>query len=239
MFLILRKKELAFFSVGLVILLGILLSPKHGAISALAPGRSEEKMTVVIDAGHGGEDGGAVAADGTAESGINLAIAERLCALLRFCGCDVVMTRSEDKAIYSDGAETLRQKKVSDLKNRVALVNGLANAALLSVHQNSMPSAPRVHGAQVFYAAAAGSDTLAQQIQGILNDAVNDSEKSAKKIAQGVYLMKNVTHPAALIECGFLSNNAETEKLKTEEYQMRLALCIAGGYLNWEAERIE
>lgn len=101
---------------------------------------------IVIDAGHGGEDGGAVAADGTVESGINLAIAQDLDALLRFLGCETRMTRTEDAAIYSDGARTLREKKASDLKNRVALVNETPNAVLLSIHQNSLPASRRVHG---------------------------------------------------------------------------------------------
>ena len=96
-----------------------------------------ETPVIVIDAGHGGEDGGAVAADGTVESGINLAIAQDLDALLRFLGCETRMTRTEDAAIYSDGARTLREKKASDLKNRVALVNETPNAVLLSIHQTA------------------------------------------------------------------------------------------------------
>ena len=106
---------------------------------------------VVVDAGHGGEDGGAVAGDGTVESGLNLEIAVRLNALLRLMGQNTVMTRTEDVSIYSDGAQTLHQKKVSDLENRAALVNGLADAVLISIHQNSLPSSPKTRGAQVFY----------------------------------------------------------------------------------------
>ena len=124
-----------------------------------------ETPVIVIDAGHGGEDGGAVAADGTVESGINLAIAQDLDALLRFLGCETRMTRTEDAAIYSDGARTLREKKASDLKNRVALVNETPNAVLLSIHQNSLPASRRVHGAQAFHARTEGSEALAERLE--------------------------------------------------------------------------
>lgn len=187
---------------------------------------------VVIDAGHGGEDGGAVAADGTVESGINLAIARDLNELLRFLGCETRMTRTEDTAIYSDGAQTLREKKASDLKNRVRIVNETPNAVLVSIHQNSLPSSSRVHGAQVFYARTEGSEELAESIQAALNAAVNaGNEKSKKPIGEGVYLMKHVERRAVLIECGFLSNAEETLALREESYQRKLAVTIAAGYL--------
>ena len=144
-----------------------------------------------------GEDGGAVAADGTVESGINLAIAQDLDALLRFLGCETRMTRTEDAAIYSDGARTLREKKASDLKNRVALVNETPNAVLLSIHQNSLPASRRVHGAQAFHARTEGSEALAESVQVALNAAVNPgNEKSRKVIDKSVYLMKNISCPA-------------------------------------------
>ena len=187
---------------------------------------------VVIDAGHGGEDGGAVAADGTVESTINLAVAHDLNALLRFLGCETRMTRTEDVSIYSDGAQTLREKKASDLKNRVALVNEIEGAVLLSIHQNSLPSARGVHGAQAFHARTEGSEALAESIQSALNAAVNrGNEKSQKAIDPSVYLMKNVACPAVLVECGFLSNAAEAQRLQDADYQRRLAVTIAAGFL--------
>lgn len=199
---------------------------------------SREERVVIVDAGHGGEDGGAVAADGTKESGINLAIAEKLGELLPFLGIETVLTRTEDVSLHDESAETLRQKKVSDLKNRTAFVNGMENAVLLSIHQNSLPSDARVRGAQAFYAKTKGSDTLAKALQSTLNKAINGSKpKSERAIYSGVYLMENVERPAVLVECGFLSNAEESKVLTTENHQKVLALAIAAGYLSWETER--
>ena len=173
-----------------------------------------------------------VAADGTVESGINLAIAQDLDALLRFLGCETRMTRTEDAAIYSDGARTLREKKASDLKNRVALVNETPNAVLLSIHQNSLPASRRVHGAQAFHARTEGSEALAESVQVALNAAVNPgNEKSRKVIDKSVYLMKNISCPAVLVECGFLSNAEEAARLCETDYQRKLAVTVAAGFL--------
>lgn len=199
--------------------------------------RGSGAWTVVIDAGHGGEDGGAVAADGTVESTINLAVAQRLEALLRFLGYETRMTRTEDTAIYSEGAETLREKKASDLKNRVRLVNETPNAVLLSIHQNSLPSSRSVRGAQAFYAGTEGSAALAEAIQAALNTAINtEKARSCKAIDTSVYLMKHVERPAVLIECGFLSNAEETLELQREDYQRKLAVTVTAGFLAGSAE---
>ena len=229
---LLRKKVLALaalFLFGILLLCGTLV---RGTLPVFRPAGVPERSVIVIDAGHGGEDGGAIAADGTAESGINLAIARDLDALLRFLGCETRMTRTEDAAIYSDGARTLREKKASDLKNRVALVNETPSAVLLSIHQNSLPSSRRVHGAQAFYARTEGSEALAESVQSALNAAVNQgNEKSQKAIDKSVYLMKNINCPAVLVECGFLSNTEETERLRQADYQRRLAVTVAAGFL--------
>lgn len=228
-----KKKDLLLGS-ALILSLGVyaLFSLLPASVATLAPARVGEARTIVIDAGHGGEDGGAVSPDGVIESGINLAVAQDLNALLTLLGEDTVMTRTEDISIYSEGARTLRQKKRSDLENRVALVNGTPNAMLLSIHQNSLPQSPKTHGAQVFFGGADGSELLAQSIQAALNTAVNDGEKEAKRISDDVFLMKHVTAPAVLVECGFLSNREETAKLQQPDYQMKLAVTIAAGFLN-------
>ncbi len=227
-----RKKFLllsAAFLGGLLVLTGVLT---RVAQPVFRPEGVPAEPVVVIDAGHGGEDGGAVAEDGTVESGINLAVARELDALLRFLGCETKMTRTGNAAIYSDGAETLREKKSSDLKNRAALVNETPNAVLLSIHQNSLPSSRRVRGAQVFHARTEGSEALAESIQTALNAAVNTgNEKSRKRIDESVYLMKNVNCPAVLVECGFLSNAEEAALLRQEGYQRRLSVTVAAGFL--------
>ena len=193
--------------------------------------REGKGAVLVIDPGHGGEDGGAVAADGTVESWINLAVALQIDEIAQLLG--VEMTRREDISIYSEGAETLRQKKVSDLKNRVEQINGVENGVLLSIHQNSMPTAPGVHGAQAFYNRVEGSEEMAFAVQEALNHALNGTEnaKTAKRIGDDIYLMKNVTVPAVLVECGFLSNAQETMQLNTQEYQTKLAVTILSAAL--------
>ena len=248
---LLRKKILvlaALLLFGVLLLCGTFV---RGALPVFRPSGVPERSVIVIDAGHGGEDGGAVAADGTVESGINLAIAQDLDALLRFLGCETRMTRTEDAAIYSDGARTLREKKASDLKNRVALVNETPNAVLLSIHQNSLPSSPSTRGAQVFWnrqegaeelassiqeslngARTEGSEALAESVQVALNAAVNPgNEKSRKVIDKSVYLMKNISCPAVLVECGFLSNAEEAARLCETDYQRKLAVTVAAGFL--------
>ena len=195
------------------------------------------RQTIVLDAGHGGEDGGAVSRDGVAESSVNLAITRKLRDVFLFLGRDTVLTREGEEAIYSPDCVTLREKKVSDLKNRVALINQQSGAVLISIHQNSMPDHPSVHGAQAFYNAVSPGGELGVAVQGALNGAVNvGNEKNAKAIDSTIYLMKNVRCPAILIECGFLSNPAETQLLLTDEYQVKLAACIAAGLLQYHTE---
>lgn len=189
-----------------------------------------EPVTVVVDPGHGGEDGGASASDGTLESDLNLTVARRLNDLLRFLGQRTVLTRSTTAAIYTEG-DTIRARKVSDTRNRVELVNETENAVLVSIHHNSLPSSPATHGAYVFHNGVGEAQTLAELVQAALNGAVNDSEKQAKKISPTVYLMNHVTAPGVLVECGFLTNPSEAARLKTGEYQLRLAAVIAAGLL--------
>lgn len=179
-------------------------------------------VVYVIDAGHGGEDGGAVSASGVTESTLNLEIAQHLNDMLSFLGKDTVMTRPGENAVYSVGASTLREKKRSDLQNRVAMVNGYDDAVLLSIHQNSLPTVPSVHGAQTFYNTVSGADQLAEQIQQSLNQTVNiGNEKAKKQIDDTIYLMRRVSRPAVLVECGFLSNAEETKLLQEQKYQTR------------------
>lgn len=202
---------------------------------------SEDGKTVyVLDAGHGGEDGGAVSADGAKESDVNLAVTLDLDELLRFLGRETVLTRREDVSVGSEDAKTLREKKVSDLKNRVALVNSVPGAVLVSIHQNSLPSVPSVHGAQVFFGKHAPSDVIAASVQKTLNKTVNlDREKQEKKIDPTIYLMKNAKCPAILIECGFVSNPAESAILREAAYQKKLAVVIAAGLLESENAEIK
>lgn len=238
MVVLIRKTHLGLSALLLAAVAGMALILWQGSgsiatFSSLTGG--EPSRIVVVDPGHGGEDGGAVAADGTVESGLNLQIAQRLNDLLRFLGQETVMTRTSDVSIYSDGAETLHQKKVSDLKNRVALVNGLEDAVLVSIHQNSLPGSPKTHGAQVFYNGLEPAPALAAAVQERLNQGVNTGNgKTPKRISDSIYLTKNVTAPAIIVECGFLSNGEDTAHLQDPGYQLQLAVAVAAGYLSTE-----
>ena len=193
--------------------------------------------TVVIDPGHGGEDGGAVSPGGVQESHINLAVSKQLRDLLRFAGVPTAMTREEDVTICDEGLGTIRARKASDIRNRVAIVNGTENAVLLSIHQNSLPSSTVTHGAQVFWNQQEGAEALAEAIQTSLNGSINvGNEKHTKQIPPTVYLMNHVTVPAVLVECGFLTNQEETRRLQDETYQRALAVSIAAGYLRGTSE---
>lgn len=234
MYILQRRRMVAgLLAVLLTLALTALCGLRGSGETAFSP--QVTARVVVIDAGHGGVDGGAVAADGTAESGINLAVALRLRELFRFCGTEPLMTRETDVSIHSDEAVTIRQQKVSDLQNRAALVNAQNDAVLISIHQNSLPEAPSVHGAQVFFNAVDGAEGCAASVQEALNTAVNGAKpKSAKVIASTIYLMQHAQAPAILVECGFLSNAEEAAALQRDAYQTRLALAILCGYYQTE-----
>ncbi len=192
------------------------------------------QQTLVIDPGHGGEDGGAVAPNGQIESQINLAIALELEQLMGFYGVPTVMTRSTDISIHDTEARTIREKKASDLHNRVDLINQIPNATLLSIHQNASPNTSH-KGLQVFYANESLSLPLAQAMQKSLNDVLApEKRRTPQKISASVYLMNHISCRAVLVECGFLSNPEEVALLQQRAYQMKLAMTMGACYLTSE-----
>ncbi len=189
------------------------------------------EFILIIDPGHGGFDPGAVASDGTTESKINLAVGLQMEEMARLLGVETDMTRREDVSTESDANAAVRQRKNSDLKNRVEQINGISGGVLVSLHQNSLPQVPAVHGAQVFYSEVEDSRELAETVQSALNTVINDRNKEVKVAGGGVYLLKNAKIPAILVECGFLSNGDETALLNTQAHQNRLALTILASVL--------
>lgn len=179
----------------------------------------------VIDPGHGGEDGGATSCTGVLESQINLEISLRLNDLMHFLGHETVMIRTTDQAVYTQG-DTIAQKKVSDLKQRVKIVNETENAILVSIHQNQF-SDSKYSGAQVFYTTNEESKVLAEKMQAALVSALNPGSNRKSKKADSIYLMQHIDCPGILVECGFLSNREEEAKLRTPEYQKKLCSVIA------------
>lgn len=216
-----------------LLLLAAALIPAAVRVFSDAP---ETGVTYVLDAGHGGEDGGAVSADGLREADVNLAVTLRTDALLGLFGQSAVMTRSGAEIQYPDSATTTRQRKRYDQQSRAALVNTTPGAVLVSIHQNQYSGAGP-SGAQVFFGKAPGSEAFAQALQAQLS-RLCEKERSAAAISEDIYLMREAACPAVLIECGFLSNPAELERLRSEDYQTRLSICIAGTCL-WQAAELE
>lgn len=185
----------------------------------------ERKHCIILDPGHGGEDGGAVSCTGNLESAYNLEISLRLNDLFHLLGYDTKMIRTSDISIYTKG-ETLAQKKISDLKERVRIVNETENGLLISIHQNNF-SDSRYHGAQVFYSGTEGSEALAKELQAAFIATINPGSKRMCKKCDGIYLMEHIEKTGVLIECGFLSNMEEEAALRNKEYQKQLCCVIA------------
>ena len=185
----------------------------------------ERQNTVVIDAGHGDPDGGAISCTGKAESTYNLEVAGRLNDLLHLLGIHTKMIRTTDSSVYTQG-ETIASKKVSDLRTRVNLVNKIDNALLLSIHQNTFTDS-RYSGAQVFYATKGESQLLAEQLQSSFCQTVNPGSNRKAKRGEGIYLLDKIEKTGVLIECGFLSNVEEEAKLSNPEYQKKISCVIA------------
>lgn len=193
-------------------------------------GKLFEERTLIIDPGHGGEDGGAVAADGTQEADINLCIAQRLRSLASFCGVHTVMTRSGESINYPDDAQTIAARKTADQRQRVEQINSIPNGVLLSIHQNWYPTASP-HGAQVLYAGSAQSERLGTLMHARLVETLDpQNRRVAAPISEEIYLMRNAECPAVLVECGFLSNPEELARLKDSKYQLKLGVVLLGVY---------
>ena len=221
-------KPFIFMPLYAMVLLGTLLLAlfANKAVTTIAESSSlRNRHCIIIDAGHGGVDGGATSCTGILESQINLEIALRLDDLLHLLGYRTRMIRTADVSIYTEG-DSIAAKKMSDLKERVRIVNGTENAILLSIHQNYFPDG-KYHGAQVFYPSTDGSQELGQVLQKNLISALNtNSNRQAKKVS-GVYLMEHIQCTGVLIECGFLSNPEEEANLRNAQYQKKLCCVFA------------
>lgn len=195
--------------------------------SSTVSAMEQTRPLIILDAGHGGTDGGASGADGTRESDLNLAITLKTDAVLGLLGENTLLIRDMDTDLSDETAKSISQKKVSDIRNRVALVNSHPDSVFVSIHCNTYPET-KYHGAQVFYNSVGDSKLLSQEIQNNLRLYV-DSEnlRDSKQISPSVYLMKHIDIPGVLVECGFLTNPEELNHLKSEDYQKQLAVSIA------------
>ena len=191
----------------------------------------EREQIIVIDAGHGGEDGGAVSCSGALESHINLQIALRLNDLLHLLGYETIMIRSTDISVYTEGS-TIAARKVSDLKQRVRTVNQTKNAILISIHQNTFPDG-KYSGAQVFYNQNVSAKELAERMQQTFVSHLNIGSNRKSKQVNGVYLLQHITQPGILVECGFLSNWQEESLLRDAQYQRKVCCVIASSLCSY------
>ena len=195
-----------------------------------------EFPTVIIDAGHGGEDGGAVGVGGVLEKDINLNIARALYDSLSAKGISCVMTRTEDTLLYDRNADYEGRKKALDAKARLEIAAKYENAIFVSIHQNSYPVA-KYSGFQVYYSKnIAESAIIARELENAVREKLQpENNRASKEAGSNIYLMQKLTCPAVLLECGFISNPEECKALSSEEYQQRLTevLCDAiVGYIN-------
>jgi len=225
------KKGLLFYNllpVNCLVAAGLLLTAYYGskAVSTIAEQRPvADRKTVVIDAGHGGMDGGATSYTGVLESQFNLEISLKLNDLMHLLGIRTRLIRDTDQSVHTSG-ETIAQKKVSDLKERVRIVNETDNSLLVSIHQNQFPDS-RYSGAQIFYAPTGGSKALASLLQSSFVQHLNPGSNRQIKKADGIYLMQRINCTGVLIECGFLSNPQEEYLLRSDEYQRKICCVIA------------
>ena len=192
--------------------------------------------TVILDAGHGVPDEGAQSSRGTTEAESNLKIALKVQTLLEQSGCTVLLTRSDENAIYDIDSKTLKQKKISDIHNRVKIGNESSADAFVSIHLNKIPQS-QYYGWQTFYKEEnADGKKLAVSIQNSLNNSIDKENNRVSKTIDNVYIIKHIEIPTTIVECGFLSNPEEEKQLLDDDYQNRLAWGIYSGIINYFCE---
>ena len=235
--IILNKKRIT------LILSGIFLSV---FVFILTTGNAEEQnkyistvslpasgKTIVIDAGHGVPDEGAQSSNGTTEAETNLKIALKLQNLLEQSGCTVILTRSDENAIYDIDSKTLKQKKISDITNRVKIGNESSADIFVSIHLNKIPQS-QYDGWQTFYKEGSEDGArLAKTIQENLNKTIQKENNRIAKTIDKIYIIKHVEIPTTIVECGFLSNPDEEKLLLEDEYQNKLAWGIYNGIIDY------
>jgi N-acetylmuramoyl-L-alanine amidase len=189
---------------------------------------------VVIDAGHGGEDGGAIGINGCIEKDINLSIAKSLYETLSASGIECVLTRSEDILLYDRTQDYEGRKKALDMKARLEIVNKYDNAIFVSIHQNSFPI-EKYNGFQAYYSSnSEASQRLAITIEEGIKNSLQPNNKRVAKASEGkIYLLDNLYCPAVLLECGFLSNTDECELLCSESYRVRMCNAISDAIISF------
>lgn len=215
---------------SLLLIGAMILLSREAAIYTISKMAARKNITIVIDSGHGGNDPGKIAADGTLEKDLNLAIALKLKQYLELSDLNVVMTRTTDEGLYTQNDNN---KKKQDMNNRILIMNEPNVTLVVSIHQNSY-SDPAVKGAQVFYyGTSTGGKELAEALQNRLVIDIDPQNHRKAKSNTSYYLLKKTTCPTVIVECGFLSNPTEAAKLKSDTYQDALAWSLHKGILEY------
>ena len=231
MILLQRKRMMIIIGAIFVSIFSYLLGSSHMYETVETVSLPVSGKTVILDAGHGGEDQGAESANGITEAETNLKITLKVQKLLEQSGCTVILTRSDDNAIYDIDKQTLRQKKISDIRNRVKIGNNSSADIFVSIHLNKIPQS-QYYGWQTFYKSSnEQSKKLATSLQNSLNESIQKENKRVPLKIDNVYIIKNVEIPTSIVECGFLSNPEEEAQLQTEEYQDKIAWGIYTGII--------
>jgi N-acetylmuramoyl-L-alanine amidase len=232
--IILSKKRFGIISTILLISLFVFVfqvaSSKQTVQTVSLP---VSNKVIVLDAGHGKPDEGAQSSNGTTEAETNLKITLKVQSLLEQSGATVVLTRSDENAIYDLDKTTLRQKKISDIHNRVKIGNESSADIFVSIHLNKI-SQQQYYGWQCFYKQNDEKSTaLAKSLQENLNDSIQKENKRVSMKLDNVYIIKHVEIPISIVECGFLSNPEEETQLLSDDYQNRLAWGIYNGIMDY------
>ena len=196
-----------------------------------------KKLTVIIDAGHGGEDCGAIGKNNVYEKDLNMQISLKLGDYLSSAGYNVVYTRTEDKLLYTEEQNIKGMRKIYDLKNRVEIANSFTDAIFVSIHMNSY-GADNCRGLQVYHSDNKSSESLAGLIQRSVINKTQPDNKRQIKLGKDIFILENSSNPAVLIECGFVSNPNECQKLSEKEYQKELSFAILCGIIEYKSKKL-
>lgn len=231
--ILLNKKRLVFITLSLIFSIFYYSFLNNNLETQTVSSLPVSNHTIILDAGHGNPDGGAVGEDGSIESDLNLKIVLKLQALLESSNCNVILTRSDENGIYEADSNTIREKKISDMKNRVKIANNSNAELFLSIHMNKLEQS-EYSGYQTFFKDKdETSKKIAKNVQLSLNNFLKKEKTREIKSISGIYLTKNVEIPLVIVECGFLSNAEENKILQTDSYQNELAWSIYIGIMDY------
>lgn len=235
LYIAINGKQFIFSSIAVIIAIAFvfgldLIYLRTSTVNA----ESVQLPVVIIDSGHGGEDGGTSSSSGIIEKDINLNIALKVDSLFKAYGFKTIMVRDGDYMIYDSSCKTIREKKVSDIHNRMNIMQSNPNSIFISIHQNHFDES-KYSGAQVFYSTGdPQSEVIAQCLQdSIVSKLQPGNTRHIKPSGTEIYLLHHAKTPAVMVECGFLSNSGEAQLLNDSEYQLKMAMAIADGIINY------